>query len=413
MTEYDVVIVGGGPAGSTLASLLCRSGLSVAVVEREKFPRYHIGESLVPEVLDVLAESGALPLVEAAGFLRKEGGVFRWGTNPEPWSFHFDEAKDRYRYSYAYQVIRSQFDQILLEHARASGAKIFEGCSAGDFLEHSNGSALMGGMVNARDSNGEAFQLAARLVVDCSGQAGWLANRLKLRKYDPFLRNVAIFAYYRNADRLQGRDANAIFCEAMELGWFWNIPLHDGTNSVGLITKAELAPGGTELLAFYESAIQKSIYTRKMLLPAQRVTDIRCIVDYSFRPSRLVGPGFVLVGDAGNFIDPVWSTGIMLATTGARLAARAISSALESGSNQPLLDYETAAQQLVGRYRHFIYFFYKTNAAPDNYFWKAYSMLGNAIDPRDAFIRLVSGRLGVENEPSEKTASFNPRSFRP
>ena len=105
-----------------MAALLARSGLDVAVLERETFPRYHIGESLIPEVLDVLEESGALSAVESAGFLRKEGGVFRWGANPEPWSFHFDEAKERYRFTYAYQVVRSAFDKILLDHAQACGA---------------------------------------------------------------------------------------------------------------------------------------------------------------------------------------------------------------------------------------------------------------------------------------------------
>lgn len=395
--DFDVVIVGGGPAGSTLAALLCRAGRSVAILEKEQFPRYHIGESLVPEVLDVLEESGALPAVEKHGFLRKEGGIFRWGAQPEPWTFHFDEAKERYRFTYAYQVIRSEFDTLLLNHARECGAKVYEQCRATEFAEQPiEGTGLVGGKVTATQAEGKPLELTGRLVVDCSGQAGWLAQKFNLRKYDPFLRNVAVFAYFRDATRIEGRDAHAIFCEAMELGWFWNIPLHDGTNSIGLITKAELAPSGGERLAFYEAAIQKSVYTKKMLASATRVTEVRSIVDYSFRPRRLFGPGFVLVGDAGNFIDPVWSTGIMLATVGARLAARAIGAALEKGTAEPLQEYETAAQELVGRYRQFIYFFYQTNAAPDNYFWEAYTMMGHAADPRDAFIRLVSGRLGVE-----------------
>jgi len=391
-----VIIVGGGPAGSTLAALLARSGLDVAVLEREAFPRYHVGESLVPEVLDVLEESGALPAVESAGFLRKEGGVFRWGTNLEPWSFHFDEARERYRFSYAYQVVRSLFDNILLEHAQACGAEVVQGVSAREFSEQPVvGSKLMGGKVTAMRVDGERLEFEARLVVDCSGQAGWLASRFKLRRYDPFLRNVAAFAYFRDAARLQGRDANAIFCEAMELGWFWNIPLHDGTNSVGLITKAEFSPTARERTEFYESAIQKSVHTREMLSRATRLAEPRCIADYSYRPSRLVGSGFILVGDAGNFIDPIWSTGIMLATTGARLAARAIVESFRSGSSQAIADYETTVQQLVGRYRQFIYFFYRTNASPEKYFWKAYAMVPSAADPQDAFIRLVSGRLGV------------------
>ena len=401
-----MIIVGGGPTGATLAALLARSGLDVVVLEREAFPRYHIGESLIPEVLDVLEESGALPAVESAGFLRKEGGVFRWGTNSEPWSFHFDEVRERYRFTYAYQVVRSVFDSILLEHARGCGAEVLQEVSAREFSEQPlAGSKLMGGRIAALRVNGQRLEFEARLVVDCSGQTGWLASKFKLRKYDPFLRNVAVFAYFRDATRLSGRDANAIFCEAMELGWFWNIPLHDGTNSIGLITKAELSPAAGDRTEFYESAIQKSVYIREMLSHANRVSELRCITDYSYRPSRLAGPGFMLAGDAGNFIDPIWSTGIMLATTSARLAAQAIHESFRSGTSKALADYETAVQQLVGRYRQFIYFFYQTNASTENYFWKAYSMLPSAADPQDAFIRLVSGRLGCG---APDTPRFSP-----
>lgn len=391
MTSCDVLIVGGGPAGSTLAAFLALAGVSVHLLERDSFPRYHIGESLIPQVLDVLEESGALAAVEAHGFLRKEGGVFRWGRRETPWLFYFDEASYRYRHTYAYQVIRSEFDQLLLDHARTCGVTVEERVAAYELTLSALSHLSHGVKVTATDWINQKREYKCRIVADCSGQVGWLARKHQLREYDPVLRNVAIFKYFRGATRMTGRDANGIFCEATPDGWFWNIPLHDGTNSVGLVTNARSKLGDPDTT--FDSAFRSSWYLKQQLLGASCVSQTRTIRDYSYRGSQLIGPGFILVGDAGNFIDPVWSTGVFLATTAAKLSANAILRWLDSGTLQGFNDYQREMHRIVDTYREFIYYFYGANEEPEGVFWKAYSMLSGSIDPKDAFIRMVSGRL--------------------
>jgi len=403
--EVDVIVVGGGPSGSTTSSFLLKEGLSVAIIERSSFPRYHIGESLVPQVLDVLDESGSLPAVESAGFLRKEGGVFRWGKKSEPWSFYFDEETSRYRHTYAYQVIRSEFDQILLNHAKNLGARIIKGEVLKENFPRENS---LDSRVNltVKSNDQDELELKGKIVVDCSGLSGWLANKYHLRKFDPFLKNIAIFGYFEGADRLPGRDRNGILCEAITNGWLWNIPLHDNTNSVGFISRFK--PSGLEdALRIYKEAIDNSSYVKPLLSNARTVErdgkSIRTIPDYSYSSTQLIGPGFVMVGDAGNFIDPIWSTGIFLSTTSAKMAANAVSKFIKEGNVNQLDEYEIRAQSLYKTYINFVHFFYNTNGNPEDYFWKAYQLVGkdSAVNPRDAFIRLVAGRAGLPMEGSK------------
>jgi clorobiocin biosynthesis protein Clo-hal len=387
MTEiiYDVIIVGGGPAGSTLAALLQKKGMNTVVLEKENFPRYHVGESLIPQVLDILEESEALPKIENHGFLRKEGGVFRWGESTKPWSFYFDEAAHRYKHQYAYQVLRSEFDDILLSHAKDLGSVIIEECTAKEFDYNSNtGIATI--VANKGD---EQVVIKGKLVADCTGQSTWMARKKRLLKFDPTLRNVALFTYYKGVVKMKGRDANGIFCEATPSGWLWNIPLHNGENSVGLVTRAPVSGNREDT---YRHALDESVHLRRLLQDAKRTnTELRIVSDYSYTVSRMYGDGYILCGDAGGFVDPVWSTGVFLAVTSAKKAAEAISKT--DMSTLAIQDYETEMSELLKAYREFIYFFYSRNGQPKDYFWKAYETVEGAVDERDAFIQLVSGRL--------------------
>jgi len=392
----DVLVVGGGPAGATLSALLAKKGISTTLLEKTSFPRYHVGESLIPGVLDNLEFSGALPAVESAGFLKKEGGIFRWGKRKEPWSFYFDEHPDfksgEITRSYAYQVVRSEFDQILLDHSRACGVNVLENTLAREFTYNGPGDVR----VEVESQNGSSRILTSKIVVDCSGQNGWLARKMNLLEYDPDLRNIALFGIYTGAERLSGRDKNGIFVEAVLEGWLWNIPLHDGTNSVGLITKPEFVRSG-ENKSFFEGIVKRSEYIGKLLRSAELVSGVRAISDYSYRSKRLIGDGFVFSGDSAGFVDPVWSSGIYLATTGARKAAEAIGAWIKSNDETYLRSYEREMQRVLDIYRDFVHYFYKLNGSPEEYFWKAHKLVPGGVSKRDAFIKLISGRAGFHN----------------
>jgi halogenation protein CepH len=387
----DVVVVGGGPAGSVAATLLATTGHRTVVLERERFPRYHIGESLLSATLPILDAIGATPLIEHHGFLRKPGGTFQWGRSQEPWSFWFRE--DPGGRPHAFQVVRAQFDKILLDNARAHGADVRE--------EHSVSRVDTSGptpVVYGRRADGGEFRLAPRFLIDASGQTALIGRAAGFRRFNEFFKNLAVFGYFRDAERLPGELANNILSAAFADGWFWYIPLHDGTMSVGAVVDVrrwhevvESDPEGT-----YRGLIARCPAIAKRLAAATLVSPIRIIRDYSYDSTQFFGRGYLIAGDAACFIDPVFSTGVHLACLAGYLGARAASRILRGVEEEAtaLADYEETYRAAFQRYLRFLYFFYDHNADPDSYFWTARRILTHApadLDARTAFVRLMSG----------------------
>jgi FAD-dependent halogenase len=387
----DVAVIGGGPAGSVAATMLTDAGLRVVVLERERFPRYHIGESLLSATLPILDAIGATPRIEAHGFLRKPGGTFQWGRQREPWSFWFRE--DPGGRPHAYQVIRAEFDRLLLENARDHGAEVHEE-HAVEEIDTGGATPVLRGVA----ADGVAFEVAPRFVIDASGQRALLGRALGLRRFNEFFKNLAIFGYFRGAERLPGELRNHILSAAFGDGWFWYIPLHDDTMSVGAVVDVRrwdrVAAEDPE--ATYRGLVARCPAIAERLRHATLVSPIRLIRDYSYDSTRFWGRGWLLAGDAACFIDPVFSTGVHLASLSGFLGARAVRRVLrgETAEADALAAYDEAYRGAFQRYLRFLYFFYDHNTDPDSYFWRARSTLAHApadLDARTAFVRLMSG----------------------
>jgi FAD-dependent halogenase len=386
--QYDVAVIGGGPAGSISAGFLAQAGFRVVLFEKERFPRYHIGESLLSATLPILETLGVMPAIEAAGFVRKPGGTFIWGSDVEPWNFFFRE--DPGGRPHAFHVLRSQFDHILLQHAASLGVEVRE--------EHVVREIHYDGVnrIEARAASGERVEAVAPWVIDASGQTALLGRRDELRQFDAFFKNLAVFGYFEGAEGLAEPVAGNILSAAFADGWFWFIPLHDGTTSVGAVIDAQTfaneAAGDPS--ALYLRLIARCDEIARRVGQARLVSPVRVIRDYSYVSSRFHGPGYLLAGDAACFIDPVFSTGVHLASLSGHLAARSVGALLEGGDPQTLLaEYDRRYRTAFERYRSFLYFFYDHHCDRESYFWTARKVLNpdTALDARTAFVRLLSG----------------------
>lgn len=331
-----VLIIGGGPAGSITAALLAREGVDAVLLEREKSPRYHIGESLLLSIRPFLQFVGAEEKVLNHGFTKKPGGIFK--VKHDAPAGYLDFTKNKYRHSF--QVIRSEFDHLLFEHARESGARAVDECEVTEIIFDAGRPVA----ASFKQKDGGAGTIEFDHLVDASGLNGIMSMRyLKNRTFQESFMNVALVRYWKGTSRITGERAGAILVESLAdgSGWSWLIPLHDGTDSVGVVIHkdkySELKKEMNDPQQVYQRQLALAAETSALLAGGEPVTETKIWQDYSYCASAFSGPGFRLVGDAAGFIDPFFSSGVHLACLGAFSAAATIRSAMKGDFDEPTL----------------------------------------------------------------------------
>ena len=343
--QYDVVVIGGGPGGATVGTLLADAGRKVLILERGRFPRFHIGESLMPETYWVFKRLGMLPRLKASNFVRKHSVQFVTATGKESQPFYFDEMNP-HECSVTWQVVRSEFDKMMLDNARDHGAEVWEETNVIDvLLEESDSDDLpraTGVIVEKRSDSGNGqrtsdngrMTIRAKVVVDATGTNTLLARRLGIRSADPALRKASYFAQYKGGRRDEGKNEGAtlVLSTASNDGWFWYIPLPDDMVSVGVvgdIDRLVTANKGKSPEQILEEEIKNCRGLDDRMTNAKIVGPVHVLADFSYRATRCAGDGWVLVGDAFGFLDPMYSSGVFLALKSGEMAADAIDEALK------------------------------------------------------------------------------------
>ena len=387
----DIVVIGGGPGGSTVATFLSDAGYAVTIVERERFPREHVGESLLPASIPILEQLGVMPEVEAAGFVVKHGATLVWGSDPDPWSWYFSD--DPGQRPTSFQVVRSEFDNILLKNAATHGVDVRENAQVLDVLFDEGRASGVRFLQDGTES-----EITSRFVVDASGQAAILSRKLGLLEWDTHFNNLAVYGYFKGGSHLESPNDGNIFIEAFEHGWLWKIPLHTGVDSVGAVVDKdighdrlrELGPEG-----FLQAQINEAPHVKEMLSDASFVGEPKVVRDWSYKSTAFSGDGYILVGDAACFVDPLFSSGVHLALGSASLASTYVQTVLKdpSASERAAATYRDIYEKQYQYFHLTAQLFYGTNRASDSYFWEARRILGDdSKTPREAFVKVVGGQ---------------------
>jgi flavin-dependent dehydrogenase len=359
-TNPDVVVLGGGPAGSTAATLLAQHGHSVTLLEREKFPRFHIGESFMPDTYWILRRLGMLEKMKTSQFVNKYSVQFVNDQGTESQPFYFFE-NNPHECSQTWQVLRSEFDEQLLRNAAEYGVDVREETRVIDVTF--DGDRQTG--VRFRTKGGDDQVLTPKVIVDASGQSAIIGNRLKLRNPDEKLKKASVWSYFKGARREPGKfdiGATLVLQLKEKKGWFWYIPQHNDVVSVGVVAEVDyLFKDNSPPEEVFWREVENCPAVKRRIEGSERVDVFRTTKDYSYRSTRFAGDGWVLVGDAYGFLDPIYSSGLQLAFRSGSMAADAVHEGLTSGdlSGAQLGKWGPDFRKGMDRIRKLVYAFYE------------------------------------------------------
>lgn len=400
--DYDTIVIGGGPAGSTTATVLAQHGRRVLVLEREVFPRYHIGESLMPYTWFTFERLGVLNWFKESACPKKYSVQFVSTAGKVSQPFYFSETI-KHDCATTWQVLRSDFDRMMLENARAKGAEVSQGVAVRELVTE-NGRAV-GVRADVMGAGSKTFR--ADVIVDASGRDTFLASKLGWKQRDPALNKISIFTYFKGAKRDPGLDEGATTVAYIpDKGWFWYIPLADDIVSVGVVAEASyLYRSSRNPQEIFFREVDNCIWVKDHLQPGTQLGPIRVTGEFSYRSSEVGGDGFCLAGDAFSFLDPVFSSGVFMALKSGELAADAIHRGLDAGqvTASTFVDYGQELRWALDQFRQLVLSFYKQTfsfhefiqAHPDLHPQLVNALVGNVfadLDPLFKALKKFSAR---------------------